>query len=151
MPTPDEERLLEKLARIEALFAGAATDGERVAAGEAKERIRRRLQESAVQDPPVEVKFTFLDLWSRRLFIALLRRYDVKPYRYGGQRRTTLMARVPRRFVDATLWPEFLELETTLRAHLNEVTERVIGQAVNGDTSEADEVAAPPRLMADAE
>ncbi len=151
MSTPDESRLMEKLARIEALFAGASTDGERVAAGEARERIRRRLQESAAQDPPVEVKFTFLDLWSRRLFVALLRRYDVKPYRYSGQRRTTLMARVPRRFVDATLWPEFLELEHTLRAHLTEVTERVIGQAVNGDTSDADEIAAPPRLTADAE
>lgn len=151
MPTPEESRLLEKLARIEALFAGAATDGERIAAGEAKERIRRRLQEAVVQDPPTEVKFTFLDMWSRRLFMALLRRYEIKPYRYGGQRRTTLMARVPRRFVDVTLWPEFLQLENTLRAHLDEVTERVIGQAVNGDTSEADEIAAPPRLMADAE
>ncbi len=151
MPTPDESRLMEKLARIEALFAGASTDGERVAAGEARERIRRRLADAVVQDPPIEVKFTFLDLWSRKLFVALLRRYELKPYRYSGQRHTTLMARVPRRFVDATLWPEFLELETTLRAHLTGVTERVIGQAVDGDTSEADEIAAPPRLTTDTE
>ena len=36
----DEQRLIEKLQRIEALFAGAATPGERDAAAQARDRIR---------------------------------------------------------------------------------------------------------------
>ena len=40
----DEARLLEKLRAIEALFAGATTDGERVAAAEARKRIQLRLK-----------------------------------------------------------------------------------------------------------
>jgi hypothetical protein len=36
----DETKLREKLNRIEALFAGATTEGERVAAGEARRRIQ---------------------------------------------------------------------------------------------------------------
>jgi len=42
-----EQSLREKLRKIEALFAGAATDGERLAAGAAAERIRTRLGTAA--------------------------------------------------------------------------------------------------------
>jgi hypothetical protein len=41
-----ESTLKEKLRKIEALFAGAATPGERAAAGAAADRIRARLRES---------------------------------------------------------------------------------------------------------
>src|SRR5438093_2323655 len=46
------QRLIEKLQRIEALFAGAATPGEREAAAQARDRIRSRLREQQQTDPP---------------------------------------------------------------------------------------------------
>ena len=119
----DEAKLLEKLARIEALFAGATTDGERVAAGEAKRRIQMRLEAVAKLDRPVEYKFTLADGWSRKVFIALLRRYELKPYRYRGQRRTTVMVKVSKGFVDETLWPEFQQINATLMSYLEEITD----------------------------
>jgi len=127
----DERSLIEKLERIEALFARAGTEGERAAAGEAAERIRRRLREVAKSDPPVEYRFGVTDGWSRKLLLALLRRYGVHPYRYRSQRRTTIMARVSRSFVDETLWPEFCEFNRTLQAYLSEVTDRVIAKAIS--------------------
>jgi len=51
------------------------------------------------------------------------------------------MLRVPKRFVDQVLWPEFQELNTALMQYLNEVTTRVIREEVHGDTSEAAETA----------
>ncbi len=81
----NEARLIEKLAAIEALFSGATTDGERVAADRAKQRIRQRLEEVAAQDPPIEYTFTLGDLWSRKVMVALLRRYGLQPYRYRRQ------------------------------------------------------------------
>ena len=136
----DEAKLIEKLRRIEALFARPGTEGERVAAANARERIRARLQEIETTDKPVEYTFGMPDSWSHRLMIALLRRYGVKPYRYRRQRRTTIMARVSKKFVDETLWPEFRELHQTLSAHLDEVTTRVIAEALQADTSEAEEI-----------
>ncbi len=91
----DEAKLREKLSRIEALFAGATTEGERVAAAEAKKRIQLRLKSVEQINPPVEYRFSLTDTWSRKVFLALLRRYDLKPYRYHGQRRTTVMVRSP--------------------------------------------------------
>jgi hypothetical protein len=135
----DESRLLDKLRAIEALFAGATTDGERVAADEARKRIQLRLKAIEEADPPVEYKFRVGDGWSVRLFMALCRRYDIKPYRYRGQRRTTLMAKVSRRFVDETLWPEFQALSEVLRKHLEEVTQRIIAAAIHEDVSDATE------------
>jgi hypothetical protein len=134
----EEERLVEKLRKIEALFAGAATDGERSAAAGAMERIRARLRELEASEPVVEYRFSLPDPWSRSLFLALLRRYGLRPYRHSGQRRSTVMARVTRSFVDETLWPEFVQLSATLHGYLAEVTERVIAQAICRDVSEAE-------------
>jgi len=134
----DEQQLIEKLRLIERLHAGAATDGEREAAANAKERIRERLRKAGESDPPVEYQFSLGDPWSRMLMSALLRRYDLKPFRYKRQRRSTIMVRVPGSFVDNTLWPEFQKLNRTLQDYLAEVTERVISEGINGDSSEID-------------
>jgi hypothetical protein len=144
----DEAKLREKLTKIEALFAGAATEGERVAAGEARRRIQQRLQSVEKLDPPVEFRFSVPDAWSRKLFLALLRRYDLQPYRYRGQRRATVMVKAPRPFVQETLWPEYKQLGAALRTYLEEVTDRVIEEALQGDSSEAVEVAEPQQLGA---
>jgi hypothetical protein len=79
------------------------------------------------------------DQWQRRLFSALCRRYGLEPYRYKGQRYNTVIVRAPRHFVDTTLWPEYLELQTALHAWLNEATERIIREEVYGDADDAKE------------
>ena len=71
-----EEDLREKLRKIEALFAGAATAGEKAAAGAAADRIRARLGKAAGSEAILEIKFSVPDVWSRQLFIALCRRYE---------------------------------------------------------------------------
>lgn len=136
----DEERLLEKLSRIEALHAGATTEGERDAAAHARGRIQEKLRSLGASSPPEEFQFSMADPWSRKMLLALLRRYELKPYRHAGQRHSTVMVKMPRRFLDETLWPEFTQLNDTLHTYLREVTDRVIAQAVDKDTSEAVEV-----------
>ena len=135
-----EAQLREKLRKIETLFAGAGTTGEREAAEAALRRVQARLAELGRVDPPVEMQFSMPDQWSRRLFVALCRRYGLNPYRYRRQRLTTVVLRVPRGFVDQVLWPEFGELNQALVSYLNEVTLRVIREEVHADASEAPEV-----------
>ena len=87
MEANEYQRLIEKLKRVETLFADrAATPGEQAAAGEARERIRQRLAAFALTDPPIEYNFAVRNPWSQKLFIALLRRYEIRPYRYARQR-----------------------------------------------------------------
>jgi hypothetical protein len=135
-----EARLREKLRKIEALFAEAGTAGEQQAAEAALQRVQARLAELQRQDPAVEMQFSMPDQWSRRLFVALCRRYGLKPYRYRRQRLTTVVLRVPRGFVDEVLWPEFGELNQALVNYLNEVTLRVIREEIHADASEAAEL-----------
>jgi hypothetical protein len=142
----DRDRLLEKLRLIEALYEGGATVGERAAAAAARQRVQARLHTLERSDPPVEYRFTLNNTWSRRLFVALLRRYGLSPYRYSRQRHTTVMVRVSRGFVDETLWPEFQELDKALREHLDRQTETIIQEAVDADGSEAEEIADVHRL-----
>ncbi len=140
----DERQLIEKLRSIERLYAAATTPGEKVAAANARERIQQRLEGFVRTEPPVEYKFSMADMWSRRLFVALLRRYGIRPYRYWRQRHTTVMAKVPRDFIEETLWPEFQELNVTLRQYLDEITNRVITEGVHTDSSEAEVI---PELL----
>lgn len=142
----DEVKLIEKLRLIEALYAGATTEGEKVAAERARNRILERIKQWEEEDPPVEYRFSMADLWSRKVFVALLRRYGVRPYRYSGQRYTTVMAKVSKRFVDETLWPEFQQFSDTLRVYLSEVTDRVVSQVIHQDSSEAEVVQKPKQL-----
>jgi hypothetical protein len=136
----DEAQLRAKLRKIEALFAGAGTVGEKLAAEAALERVRARLAELERSDKPIEMQFSLPDQWSRQLFLALCRRYGLKPYRYRRQRLTTVVLRVPRGFVDEVLWPEFGELNQALANYLSEVTLRVIREEVHADASEAAEL-----------
>lgn len=135
-----EADLLDKLRKIERLYAGATTPGEKDAAADAIARIKKRLADTAKTEQPVEYKFTLADAWSKKLFIALLRRYAINPYRYSRQRRNTVMARVPRSFVNETLWPEFIELSKVLKTYLDEMTDRVISGGVHADAAEEDVV-----------
>jgi hypothetical protein len=133
----DQTQLREKLRKLEALFAGAGTPGEKQAAEAGLERIRARLAELEQSDPAIEMQFSLPDLWSRKLFLALCRRYGLKPYRLARQRATTVMLRVPKKFVDQVLLPEFRELNAELARYLDEVTTRLIREEVHRDTSEA--------------
>ena len=133
----NEQKLIDKLRLIERLASGATTKGEEVAAELAKERILERLRLFEKEDPPVEYKFSMTDMWSRKVFVALLRRYGIKPYRYHRQRHTTVMAKLSKTFVDETLWPEFQDISSTLSDYLSEVTDRVISQFLDQESSEA--------------
>ena len=134
-----EQQLREKLRKISALFEGATTSGERNAAAAAIERVKRALAATTKTERVEELQFTLPDRWQRRLFAALCRRYGLDPYRYKRQRYTTLMVRVPRSFLDNTLWPEYLQLRDALDIYLNEATERIIREEVYGDDEEARE------------
>ena len=127
-----ESQLREKLRKIEALFVGAGTAGERLAAEAALRRVRARVEELARHDPPIEQQFSLPDRWSRLLFLALCHRYGLRPFRY---RRAA-----SRGFVDRVLLPEFTELEGALQVYLHEVTLRVIREEIYDDASDAQEV-----------
>ncbi|HEU4887401.1 MAG TPA: hypothetical protein VFV49_05900, partial [Thermoanaerobaculia bacterium] len=136
----DRHKLFETLRKIEALYAGAATPGERDAAASARERIRARLKSFTEQERSEEYRFAMDNPWSRKIFVALLRRYGIEPYRYSRQRRNTVMARVPRSFVQQTLMPEFQAMNQALFEHLERITDDIISQEISNDTSEAREV-----------
>ena len=135
-----EEELIAKLEKVERLFAGATSDGERLAASLAQARLKERLEEFVEIEQAEEWKFSLNDQWSRKLFVALLRRYGIKPYRYKRQRHTTVMARVPASFVNEILWPEYSELNNVLTSYLASITDRVINNHIHKNTDEAEVV-----------
>jgi hypothetical protein len=139
MRLPLEGTLLEKLRKIEALHAGTKIDGEREAARRAAERIRARLAELRGREKEVEYRYSLHDPWKRKLFLALCRRYGLKPYREYGQRQSSVMVKAPKSFQDRTLWPEYQALSRELDEHLDELTTRVIREAIDDDVSEAAE------------
>jgi hypothetical protein len=145
---PLEGTLLEKLRKIEALYAGTNVDGEREAARRAAERIRARLAELRASEQDEVLVYSLPDPWKRKLFLALCRRYGLTPFREHGRRYSTVMVRAPKTFQHRTLWPEFLALSEELHAHLAELTDRVVREAIDEDVTEAAE--GPPKALPEA-
>lgn len=131
------EEIIAKLQKVEALFRGTTIEGERSAAQSALDRLKAQLaQEAAVAE---EYQFSLPDPWKRKLFLALVRRHGLKPYRLPRQRSATVMVRVAKRHLDTILWPEYLELSELLSKYLQEATDDIISRGVHGDLSEAPE------------
>ena len=144
----DETTLQEKLRKLEALHAGTTSDGEREATRLAAERIRARLAEVRVREPDVVLVYALPDRWTRTLFLALCRRYDLKPFRRPRQRHSTVQVSAPASFQKGILWPEFVALALDLESHLAVITDRVVREAIHGDVSEAAESDGPKALPA---
>jgi hypothetical protein len=124
------------LRKISALYEGATTPGERSAAAAAIERVKKAIAAIAYTEPLSEFQFTLPDLWQRRLFTALCRRYGLEPFRYKRQRYTTVVVRAPKTFVNRTLWPEYQQLRQALNRYLHDATDQIIREEVYGDIHE---------------
>lgn len=134
-----EGTLIEKLRKLEALHAGTKVDGEREAARRAAERIRERLAEMRSREKDELLRYRIEDRWHRKLFVALCRRYGLKPYREPGRRYSTILVRMPATFRKETFNPQFLALSKEITAELDELTDRVIREAIDEDVSDAPE------------
>ena len=127
----DDDDLRARLAKLEALFRRAGTDGERAAAEAAIGRVQERLGKDS--QSAIEMKFSFPDGWAVRLFVAICRKHEVRTYRYPRQRRTTVMVRASRERFDAEIWQEFSALHTELNVYFAETVDHLIHSAMKSD------------------
>ena len=144
-PSP-EARLRDKLRKIETLFSGAGTAGEKAAAAAAADRIRALLENATGSEAPGDIRCSIPDMWSRQLFIALCRRYGIRPFRYRRMHMQTVVVKAPRSFFDRVLWPEFTDLSSALTAYLSEITQKLIQEEVYAGTQDVEEIDEPRRL-----
>jgi len=142
-----DEEIREKLRKIEALFSRPGFEGERQAARAAAERMRQRLGDAErAEQNLIEMRFSLSSQWSRRLLVALCRRYGYEPFRYSRQRYTTVMLKAPEDFIHETLWPHFQKLDEALSEYLSEITDRLIKDEIFAGTGDVEEVVEPRRL-----
>lgn len=126
----DFDKLLKKLIKIKALHRGATTEGERIAALEAHNRLVARLKE-AERERVGEWRFSIPDPWKRRLFRALCRHHGYEPFRYHRQRYSSVMLKASNVFVNEVLWPQYEEFSATLSEYLDDITTRVIREVLD--------------------
>ncbi|MBU2361093.1 MAG: hypothetical protein KKB02_19520 [Alphaproteobacteria bacterium] len=130
-----EKDIQQKLAKLEALFARGATAGERSAAGAARDRLHARLalETGGKREAETELQYSLPDVWSVRIFVALCRKHDIKPYRYPRQRRTTVMVRVHQSSFESTVGEEFRTLHQELTAYFGDMVEHLIADVMKAD------------------
>ena len=133
--TIPQQNIRDRLAKLEALFARGATEGERAAAGAALERMQARLDlgGKAAAEPEIELQYSLPDVWAVKLFVALCRKHEIKPYRYPRQRRTTVMVRVRKSEFERTIAAEFQSLHRELTGYFSEMVEHLIGNVMKSD------------------
>jgi len=137
--TKPAQDIRDRLAKLEALFARGATEGERAAAGAALERIQARLDlggGKATAEPEIEMQYSLPDVWAVKLFVALCRKHEIKPYRYPRQRRTTVMVRVRKTEFEHTIAAEFQSLHRELTGYFSEMVEHLIANVMQSDSDD---------------
>jgi hypothetical protein len=142
--SPHAERswLHRKLEQLENLAAQATTEGERVAAARARERVRQHL-EDLEEAPPSSAgwdvradephwQFRVPDEWTRRVLIAVLRAHDLQPYRRGGQRVLTVCVQAPTGLLRSKVWPDCRDQAQALHLALATVANRFLETVLQG-------------------
>lgn len=115
--------IAEKIRKIEALIAGAKSDGERQSA----EFAKQRLQEKIIAQP-LEYTVRLHSLWEKRLFVAICSKHGLHTYRYARQKYTTAMVRVSKPFMDLVLWPEYNKYASILHKLTEEISTDLISK-----------------------
>ena len=127
------DEIIDNIRKVEALYRRTDSPGEMQAALSALDRLKAQL--TAAPEPLTEWRFSMPDPWERQLFLALVRRHGLHPYRQSRQRHATVMLRSTTAFVNQVLWPEYLQISKLLHDYLDDaicvedVLRHVPGQA----------------------
>lgn len=109
--------IADKIRKIEALIAGAKSDGERQAAEFAKQRLQEKITAQ-----PIEYTIRLHSRWEKKLFVAICKKHGLKTYRYARQKYTTAMIRAAEPFVNSVLWPEYKKYADILHKLIEEIS-----------------------------
>jgi hypothetical protein len=115
--------IADKIRKIEALIAGAKSDGERQAAEFAKQRLQGKIIAQ-----PMEYTVRLHSRWEKKLFVAICSKYGLQTYRYMRQKYTTAMVRVAKPFMDLVLWPEYNKYANILHKLTEEISTDLISK-----------------------
>lgn len=129
----DPRALAEKIRKIEALIAGAKSEGERQAAELAKHRIQSKISER-----PIEYAVSLGSAWGKQLFVALCCKHKLQTYRYPRQKYTTARVRATTSFMEQILWPEYKKYSALFEELANGIIQDLISKI--HQVSENDEV-----------
>jgi hypothetical protein len=115
--------IADKIHKIEALIAGAKSDGERQAAQFAKQRLQEKITAQ-----PLEYTVRLHSRWEKKLFVAICSKHGLRAYRYTRQKYTTAMVRVVKPFMDSVLWPEYNKYASILHKLTEEISTDLISK-----------------------
>lgn len=115
--------IADKIRKIEALIAGAKSDGERQAAEFAKQRLQEKITAQ-----PTEYTVRLHSRWEKKLFVAICSKHGLRTYRYMRQKYTTAMVRVATPFMDLVLWPEYKKYASILHRLSEEISTDLISK-----------------------
>jgi hypothetical protein len=128
--------LQEKLRRIETSYCRGRSETGPEIDENALEKMMTRVAHFTRIDPPIEIRFSLHEEWSRLLFLALARRYGFEPYRYKNQNIATVMIRIPRSFADGLLWSELQDMSHAIRSYQFQTTLDIIKNEIHPDLEE---------------
>jgi len=77
-----------------------------------------------------EISINTLTMWNKNIFLTLCIKYNIKPYRYKGDRKTVVNVQCTEHFMQNVFFPEYLKftkiLHESIEANLKEVIENIL-------------------------
>jgi hypothetical protein len=140
----DDTTALDRMRTLEGRFLGLSGVADLAAIHAGVERLRAQLAETRTRERDEVFTTSIPDPCARAVFLALCRRYGLKPHRHARQRRATVVVAAPPSFYEGVLWPEFQALSDVLYDSFLSLTTRALHEVLavrseEGVTVERDE------------
>jgi hypothetical protein len=77
-----------------------------------------------------EISFNTINIWNKHIFLTLCIKYNIKTYRYKGDRKTIVTVQCTKHFMDNVFLPEYEKftkiLHESINVKLKEVIENIL-------------------------
>ena len=126
----DDVTALDRMRTLEARVLGLPDGADLAAVHAGVERLRAQLTETRSRERDEVFTTSIPDPCARAVFLALCRRYGLKPHRHARQRRATVVVAAPPSFYEGLLWPEFQALSDVLYDSFLSLTTRALHEVL---------------------
>lgn len=126
----DEKKVRETIRKVEAQRDSTPFDAERETACRMLETLRAKLAAAREQGSLMEISYSLMNEWERRVLFTLCRHYGLRTFRRRGQRQSTVIVLVSASFQHGTLWPHFVQLTQTLDPLVDGVVSQFLRESI---------------------
>lgn len=90
------------------------------------EPFKKKLKDISHLEEIYEIIVNTKTDWNRQIFLALCEKYNLEPYRYKGEKKTTIKLETTMDFMENILWPDYKKFTKIYHKSMEDILKKCI-------------------------